>query len=169
MFSLDILGIDLDPTLIDRAREKYINKDDLTFKCADILDSKTLDDTIYPFLCSRGLKSFDMVTCFSISMWIHLNAGDIGLERFFFQKCSMLGLYLILEPQPWKCYQTAARRMRIHKQPEFEEKKKFKGADQEWLTGFIDEITSKNGFKTIKHFGKTEWKRSVILYGKDSS
>ena len=45
---------------------------------------------------------------FSVTMWIHLHHGDEGLERFL-RLVSEVGEFILLEPQPWKCYQTAAR------------------------------------------------------------
>jgi hypothetical protein len=44
----------------------------------------------------------------SVTMWIHLNHGDDGLSRFL-EVVASYTHYLLLEPQPWKCYQTAAR------------------------------------------------------------
>lgn len=53
---------------------------------------------------------FNIVFCFSVTMWIHLNHGDRGLYEFL-QKIVTLGKYLVLENQPWKCYRNAQRRM----------------------------------------------------------
>ncbi len=41
-------------------------------------------------------------------MWIHLNHGDEGLTKFL-EVVARYSDYILLEPQPWKCYQTAAR------------------------------------------------------------
>jgi hypothetical protein len=41
-------------------------------------------------------------------MWIHLNHGDEGLTKFL-EVVASYSKYILLEPQPWKCYQTAAR------------------------------------------------------------
>ena len=49
-----------------------------------------------------------IIIIFSVTMWIHLHHGDVGLGRFL-QLISGFGDYILLEPQPWKCYQTAAR------------------------------------------------------------
>ena len=46
------------------------------------------------------------------------NHGDEGMDAFF-RKVSRLADLVLLEPQPWKCYRTAARRMRKLGQPEF--------------------------------------------------
>ena len=41
-------------------------------------------------------------------MWVHLNHGEAGLTRLL-ELVAGYSDYLLLEPQPWKCYQTAAR------------------------------------------------------------
>uniref|UniRef100_A0A8D8QSC4 RNA methyltransferase n=1 Tax=Cacopsylla melanoneura TaxID=428564 RepID=A0A8D8QSC4_9HEMI len=58
----------------------------------------------------RTSKKFDIVFCFSVTMWIHLNHGDQGLLDFL-EKISSLGKYLVLENQLWKCYRNAQRRI----------------------------------------------------------
>ena len=49
-------------------------------------------------------RSFDLVMVFSVTMWIHLNRGDAGLEEFLGFSCRA-SRNILLEPQPWKCYQ----------------------------------------------------------------
>ena len=50
------------------------------------------------------MGSFDLVMCFSVTMWIHLNRGDEGLEEFV-KFCCGASRNVLVEPQPWKCYQ----------------------------------------------------------------
>ncbi|KAL0559613.1 hypothetical protein IC582_004228 [Cucumis melo] len=53
-------------------------------------------------------KHYDTILCLSVAKWIHLNWGDDGLIRLFSKiwKLLNLGGILVLEPQPWKSYET---------------------------------------------------------------
>ena len=57
-----------------------------------------------------GVGSFDVVTCFSTSKWVHLNFGDVGLTRLFRRAhaCLRRGGRFVLEPQPWSSYRKRA-------------------------------------------------------------
>ncbi|KAK9890525.1 hypothetical protein WA026_010601 [Henosepilachna vigintioctopunctata] len=107
--SNEILGIDIDPVLIERAKENCSSKK-INFECINIMNSNDLE-IIQKYLSKKKITKFNVVTCFSITMWIHLNNGDSGL-RTFLQRISEFGEVLIIEPQPWKCYKTAVKRMR---------------------------------------------------------
>jgi hypothetical protein len=52
-------------------------------------------------------QRFDVITCMSVTKWIHLNHGDTGIAHFFKACYEMLneGGLLIVEPQPWRSYQ----------------------------------------------------------------
>eukprot|EP00889_Picochlorum_renovo_P008753 jgi/Picre1/35783/NNA_003243.t1 len=69
-------------------------------------------------LASRIDKgSFDCITAFSVTKWIHLHGGDAGI-RYFFSKIRDLlapGGRFIVEPQSWKSYKSAANKMKRHK------------------------------------------------------
>ncbi|CAD8190848.1 unnamed protein product [Paramecium pentaurelia] len=51
-------------------------------------------------------EKYDTILCLSITKWIHLNFGDIGIKRLFKTISNFLnvGGHLILEPQEWKSY-----------------------------------------------------------------
>jgi len=53
-----------------------------------------------------GDHSFDLVSAFSVTKWIHLNHGDAGLRAFFANVFESLrpGGRFVYEPQPWKSY-----------------------------------------------------------------
>ncbi|KAL3280705.1 hypothetical protein HHI36_003942 [Cryptolaemus montrouzieri] len=102
-----ILGIDIDPILVKRAKEKFTK---IEFHCLNIMSSDG-STFIRCYLEKNNLKKFHVVTCFSITMWIHLNNGDDGLRRFL-KHISDLGELIVIEPQPWKCYKTAVKRLR---------------------------------------------------------
>lgn len=69
-------------------------------------------------LASRIDKgSFDCITAFSVTKWIHLHGGDAGIRHFFSKIRDLLapGGRFIVEPQSWKSYKSAANKMKRHK------------------------------------------------------
>lgn len=107
-----ILGIDIDPVLIRRANEANQHLKNVFYLCYNMMEYKVSNnDCIANFLKSYDKKRFDVVCCFSITMWIHLNNGDNGL-KLFLESVANLSEILIIEPQPWKCYLSAVRRMK---------------------------------------------------------
>ena len=117
------------------------------------------------YLENLGVEKFDVVFVFSVSMWIHLNYGESGLQSLF-ENCQRLtkseGL-LVLEPQPWKCYMTAARRMRKLNQPKFEHLELISHR-QDKLLPHIIKTCETAGFKLICTLGETHWKRPIYLF-----
>lgn len=154
-----VLGIDIDSTLILRANET--NKDaNITFHTVNMVDNY---DSIEQFLKLHNRTKFDVVCCFSITMWIHLNNNDKGL-KIFLEKCSKMAKTLVVEPQPWKCYQTAVRRMkRANKEQFFTHFKSL-----EWRSDVEDQIerflVECLGRKKICETEKTKWKRKICVF-----
>lgn len=105
-----VLGIDIDPTLIERAKEANRYHANVFYSCYNVMEYGSGENCIANHLESYAKTQFDVVCCFSITMWIHLNNGDDGLMRFL-ELVAQISEILIIEPQPWKCYQKAVRRM----------------------------------------------------------
>lgn len=106
-----IFGIDIDPVLIERAEQSNQYKQNVFYSCCNVMEYDNAENCIANHLKSYAKHQFDVVCCFSITMWIHLNNGDDGLERFL-DLMTQLSEILIIEPQSWKCYQNAVRRMK---------------------------------------------------------
>ncbi|KAL3673664.1 hypothetical protein V7S43_001362 [Phytophthora oleae] len=103
------LGVDIDEVLIERAAKKPVQLsegDAVQFRHVDVMTSK-FSKEIAPFVeqakRSAAERKFDLITCFSVTMWIHLNNGDDGLWKFL-ETVSDMTEHLIIEPQMWKCY-----------------------------------------------------------------
>jgi len=161
---MKILGIDIDEKLISRAKEGNPDPEHVSFLHLDVMEDE--DNTLKQLqaFLPEGKQRFDVVFVFSVTMWIHLNHGDEGLDSFLRLVCN-LGQNVLLEPQPWKCYQTAARRMRKMGQPQFEklEQLSLRGDDVE--TGILD-VCSSEDLNVIQEFGQTKWNRKLLLLGR---
>ena len=135
-------------------------KDLIEFETVDIMGDRFLED-VDKFLRRQKRSKFDLVSVFSVTMWVHLNHGDKGLEELVRRLCCV-ARYILLEPQPWKCYQTAARRMRKLGKEEFKEMNLLKirgpGVDQE-----IVDMFSKRGCDVVDNLGESEWNRKLVL------
>ena|SRR3990167_1545876 len=60
------------------------------------------------------LEKFDLSFVLSITMWIHLYNGDEGLNEFL-QNLAKISKFIIIEPQPWKCYLSMRKRNKKNK------------------------------------------------------
>lgn len=158
---VEFKGMDIDDQLVDRANVKWKDEEGLTgrFESANIctdLDEK-LDD-----------NSVDLVTLLSTTMWIHVHAGDAGLKRVLEQLCRKSTRYLIIEPQPSKCYRNAMIRLRKMGRPELD----VSSERLTWRTKLDEEIEKTlNCYSFYRIFGgkeRTSWNRSIHLYEKRS-
>lgn len=97
------VGVDLDPVLIDQALAQFPNGP-CTFEHFDFMNTK-------PYTNSAA-GTFDVVLLLSVTKWIHLNAGDVGMISLFAYVHSILNPngHLVVEPQPWSNYARAAKR-----------------------------------------------------------
>ncbi|KMS94380.1 hypothetical protein BVRB_021990, partial [Beta vulgaris subsp. vulgaris] len=115
-----MIGIDIDKELIGRAE---LNKTTLTEQGEDSKNDTNgsvgndafegdLKFVHGDVLHETGRSNqFSVISCFSVTKWIHLNHGDPGLLKLFdtiFRMLKPNGLF-ILEAQPWKSYQKRRR------------------------------------------------------------
>ncbi|CAI5711747.1 unnamed protein product [Hyaloperonospora brassicae] len=166
---LMVLGVDLDEALIARAAKKPVQVADgdvVQFRRVDVMMSAFRKE-IAPFLelakRTTGKREFDFVTCFSVTMWIHLNHGDDGLWKFL-ETVSNMTEHLIIEPQTWKCYRNARKRLNrrhIEVPQSFNEIKV--RAD---VVEKIDAFLLAGRFRYKAQLGKTNWSRNVVLYSR---
>jgi hypothetical protein len=97
-------------------------------------------------------------------MWIHLNYGDEGLVRFL-KEASERTEVLVVEPQPWKCYKSAIRRMKKLKEDIFKEWHNLK--IRETVEEEIERILTKDcGFEKIFESEKSSWGRKILVMKK---
>ena len=67
--SIKMLGVDLDDKLVERAVTNFTIEDKLEFKPLDIM-SDTFTEDIGQFLQKYNKTKFDLVTVFSVTMWV---------------------------------------------------------------------------------------------------
>ena len=157
-----ILGIDIDSTLILRAEAANQFRNNISYKTLDIMNvDSTLE--LQKYLESHSAEQFDIIFCFSVTMWIHLNHGDEGLKQFLSNICKFTEL-LIIEPQPWKCYQTAVRRLRKNKEafPDINELRMNKNVD----SNIEDIIQKRHKFQKMFESKPNSWGRRVLIFKK---
>ena len=166
---VQFLAIDVDDGLITTAKDKllddntdYFTKNSIHFSTLNLMDIDNVNKVFKEYLNRFQKEQFDLMFCFSVTMWIHLNHGDDGLELFF-KTAKKWCKYLVLEPQPWKCYKTASRRMRRANQPDFEYLNKIKYQCDKLLP-YITNMCVNSGFAVKQVFGETGWKRPIILF-----
>ncbi|XP_054745019.1 probable RNA methyltransferase CG11342 [Anastrepha obliqua] len=157
---IQILGIDIDEDLVQRAQIGNECAPNVSYTRLDIMDATAFEE-VNEYLRQYNRHSFDVVCCFSITMWIHLNHSDHGLQQFL-QKLSGIGDLLVVEPQPWKCYQTAVRRMKRagDEFPLFSELV-WRSNVEECVQKFLEkELGRKKVFECLP----TRWQRRICFY-----
>ena len=73
-----LLGVDIDGMLVERATKKFSKEGDVTFMAMDYMNSEISDGILKQYLAGHGAISFDFVSLFSITMWIHINFVSIA-------------------------------------------------------------------------------------------
>ncbi|CAG0885854.1 unnamed protein product [Cyprideis torosa] len=99
---------------------------------------------------------------------IHLNHGDEGL-KFFFERISKCGQVVLVEPQPWKCYQSAVHRLRrCEAGGEFPHWKSIQLRSTEQIEAAIGSLLTSDARRSRYDLGDgvaTAWGRKLLLYG----
>ncbi|XP_041097432.1 pre-miRNA 5'-monophosphate methyltransferase [Polyodon spathula] len=157
---LHLLGCDLDETLIQRAQEGNPFPETVTFLPLDITDRGAREEVLGSYLARCGRPAFDLCACLAVTMWVHLNHGDQGLLELL-SSLAALCHHLLLEAQPWRCYRSAARRLRRAGRTDFEH---FKQLRVRGVLGIRGHLESRCGMKLVRSFGHTAWGRSLLLF-----
>lgn len=162
-----MVGVDIDISLIQLANSKYAHSDStIVFKAVDFMNSAQIDEFKQTMSTIYGITSFHFVSVFSTTMWIHLNGGDEGLEAFLFQAQRMLpthiGGVLLIEPQPKKCYKSAAKRCRklALTPPPYLNSVDKNNAE----TTLLNILEHKLGYKHHHYLGTEDWGRPLYLF-----
>ncbi|XP_011171149.1 probable RNA methyltransferase CG11342 [Solenopsis invicta] len=158
---ISLIGVDLDPILIEKARERNPRPDRVTFECLDFL-SEDCGETLRRYLAQFNKTRFNVVFCFSITMWIHLNHGDDGLEEFLRRVCELAEM-VVVEPQPWRCYRNASRRLRRAKLEDFPLLKdlKYTGNPMKHIEDILRGLCN---FQRVTVTAGNEWGRMLLIY-----
>lgn len=154
-----LLGFDLDETLIQRAQETNPLPSSISFICLDITEDI---NQLHDYLNQNDCSHFHLCLCLAVTMWVHLNHGDAGLLQLL-SRLASISQHLLLEAQPWKCYRSAARRLRKLGRSDFDHFKTLK------IRGDISEHAREHlethcDMKLIQSFGSTSWDRKLLLF-----
>ncbi|CAK1603110.1 unnamed protein product [Parnassius mnemosyne] len=155
---INFLGIDIDPVLIQRAQE-HTNINNITFITLNITNKQD-QDIVQRYLNSHNKTKFDIVFCFSVTMWIHLNNGD---EKFldFLKYITKYAKTIIIEPQPWKCYRNAQRRLKKSGSyfPLYESLKLRSSVET-----VIENTITSYGFTKVYESLPSKWNRKILSF-----
>lgn len=156
-----VLGVDIDERLIERAKETNTCPQKISYFSADVLDAAAFDTIALDFLTHHQRTKFDAICCYSITMWIHLNHHDSGLQ-FFLRKLAQMSELFVVEPQPWKCYKTAERRMMragdaFPLLPELQWRSDVEQQIQQYLKREL-------GLQIVYESMPTKWQRHICFY-----
>ncbi len=157
-----LLGFDLDQDLILRAQNSNPFPQNLQFIPLDITDDAKSRAVLQSYLGRFGCPRFHLCTCFAVTMWVHLNHGDAAF-RSLLSRLASLSEYLLLEAQPWKCYRSAARRLRKLGRSDFDHFKtlEIRGDMTAHATEHLEKQCS---MELVQSFGNTAWDRSLLLF-----
>uniref|UniRef100_A0A2M4CVQ4 RNA methyltransferase n=1 Tax=Anopheles darlingi TaxID=43151 RepID=A0A2M4CVQ4_ANODA len=161
-------GVDIDPVLCEQAASSV---PDVNFLCGNLLEiassSSGCEDPIDSHMQRLGIGQFDVVCCFSVLMYVHLNGGDDGLRGVLDYLCRR-GKLLILELQSWKKYQDQVRRLKRSRGEVYEyyDALEWRGKDgilESCITNYILE----KGFELLQESEeRNEFDRKIWIFEK---
>ncbi|XP_014023670.1 pre-miRNA 5'-monophosphate methyltransferase [Salmo salar] len=159
---LQLLGFDLDETLILRAQQTNPFPQNISFIPLDITEDAASQTQLQDYLRQHGGFRFHLSLCLAVTMWVHLNHGDAALLGLL-SRLASVSQHLLLEAQPWKCYRSAARRLRKLGRSDFDHFKELK------IRGDVAEQASEHlekhcGMALMQCFGSTSWDRRLLLF-----
>ncbi|XP_055074519.2 pre-miRNA 5'-monophosphate methyltransferase [Misgurnus anguillicaudatus] len=157
-----MLGFDLDQDLILRAQNLNPFPQNIQFIPLDITNDSENQTVLDSYLERFACKRFHLCTCFAVTMWVHLNHGDAGFLSFLSRLASLCE-YLLLEAQPWKCYRSAARRLRKVGRNDFDHFKTLE-IRGDMAAHAREHLEKQCGMELVQSFGNTTWDRSLLLF-----
>ncbi|KAG9260163.1 pre-miRNA 5'-monophosphate methyltransferase [Astyanax mexicanus] len=159
--NVHLLGFDLDQDLISRAQDSNPFPQNIRFIPLDITQQESHAE-LRAYLQKFGRRRFHLCSCFAVTMWVHLNHGDAAFLALLSGLAS-LSEYLLLEVQPWKCYRSAARRLRKLGRSDFEHFKTLQ-IRGDMAAHAKDHLEQRCSMQLAQSFGWTSWDRSVLLF-----
>ena len=177
-------GVDIDSTLIERAGGRVealpeALRGSVTFQSGNIADPDILEERLAKVKGDGGGR-ITLISLFSTTMWVHVHLGDEKFLDFIKNLCSH-SEFLLIEPQPEKCYTSANKRLRKQGKEEFDVGKLkilrtgWKGKDKkgEGVERAIARVVEGEGFVRVEatNHGESGWGRSIMIFrrkeGKD--
>ncbi|KAL0977922.1 hypothetical protein UPYG_G00163270 [Umbra pygmaea] len=159
---LHLIGFDLDEALIIRAQQTNPFPENISFIPLDITEDTPRQTQLQDYLSRHGCSRFHLSLCLAVTMWVHLNHGDSALLHFL-SRLASISQHLLLEAQPWKCYRSAARRLRKLGRSDFDHFKtlQIRGDVAEHAKNHLESCC---GMEQIQCFGNTTWDRRLLLF-----
>ncbi|KAF7693173.1 pre-miRNA 5'-monophosphate methyltransferase [Silurus meridionalis] len=158
---IHLLGFDLDRDLILRAQNSNPFPKNIKFIPLDITSAESHTE-LTSYLKMFGRSRFDLCSCFAVTMWVHLNHGDAALLAFLTRLASICEC-LLLEAQPWKCYRSAARRLRKLGRSDFDHFKTLE-IRGDMAAHAKEHLEKQCRMELVQSFGSTSWDRSLLLF-----
>ncbi len=162
-----ISGVDIDPVLISRCCAHSTHPSHVTYRQCDVMDPSQRDAVLTEFFSQHeDAQEFDLVACFSVTLWIHLHHGDEGLRTFLRFVCKR-SKHLLIEPQPYKCYKSAVRRMKranCDGFPQFNSLLWKHDVDEKIIEFVVEEC----GMTLERTLGHTHWDRKMCFFSKNN-